>query len=295
MTLRAPVMTASGTAGRSDELGEYGELDQLGAMVVKSLSVGPWPGNQPPRVAPVPGGMINSVGLQGSGIDGWLLHDLPPLLGADVDVVASIWGHTVDDYRQAAEMLAAAPANVVAVEVNLSCPNTSHGRRMFAHCMQDTKRVMEVTSGCGRPRWAKLSPAASDLVAMADAAMQGGAEAVVLTNTLMGMVIDTNTRRPVLGGGGGGVSGSVLRPIAVRAIYDVRSKLLDLPIVGVGGVSAGIHAVEMMMAGASAVQVGTATFADPRASWKVLSELRRWCKRVGVHKIEEIIGTAHGI
>lgn len=294
LVLKAPVMTASGTAGRSDELGGYGRLDQLGAVVVKSLSARPWVGNSAPRLAPLECGMINSVGLQGVGMEKWLSTDMPALLESGADVVVSIWGHTVDDYRQAADLLAAAPSSVVAVEVNLSCPNTLSGRRMFAHSATDTERVMKATEGCGRPRWAKLSPASGDCVAVAAAAVQGGAEAVVLTNTLMGMVIDINSRRAVLGGGGGGVSGAALRPIAVRAIYDVHSSMPEVPIIGVGGVSAGVHAVEMLMAGASAVQVGTATFFDPRACWKVLLQLREWCEKAGIESVDEIIAAAHG-
>ena len=294
VSLRAPVMTASGTAGRSDELGAYGPLSQLGAVVVKSLNTDPWPGNKAPRIAPLQAGMINSVGLQGPGIEGWLRDDLPSLVAAGADVVASIWGETVDGYRRAADMLASAPECVVAAEINLSCPNTAHGRRMFSHSEKDVQRVMEATAGCGRPRWAKLSPNAGDLVAVAAAAAQGGAEAVVLTNTLAGMVIDIRNKRPLLGGIGGGVSGTALHPVAVRAVYDVHAALPELPIVGVGGVTRGADAVELVLAGASAVQVGTAVFADPRAPWKVLVELSDWCRREGVEQIEDARGAAHG-
>ena len=292
--LRAPVMTASGTAGRSDELGVYGPLDQLGGVVVKSLSSDPWAGNPAPRLAPVRSGMVNSVGLQGPGVTEWLRRDLPALAASGADVVASIWGTTVDGYRRAAELLRGAPSCVVAVEVNLSCPNTAHGRRMFAHSPGDTRKVMEATAGCGLPRWAKLSPNTSDLISVAAAATDGGAAAVVLTNTLAGMVIDIRRRRPALGGVGGGVSGAALHPVAVRAVYDVRGALPELPIVGVGGVSSWEDAVEMLLAGASAVQVGTAVFADPRAPWRVLSGMREWCHRTGVRSLGEVIGAAHG-
>ncbi|MDE0267546.1 MAG: dihydroorotate dehydrogenase [Acidimicrobiaceae bacterium] len=291
--LRSPVMTASGTAGRSNELGGYGSLDQLGAVVIKSLSAESWVGNKAPRLAPVRAGMINSVGLQGPGVSAWLDDDLPALADSGADVVASIWGTTVGDYRTAAEMLQGALPCLVAVEVNLSCPNTSHGRRMFSHSLKDTEEVMEATEVCGLPRWAKLSPNTADISAIAAAAVQGGASAVVLTNTLTGMVIDIDRRRPHLGGGGGGVSGAALHPVAVRAVYDVHRAFPELPIIGVGGVASGEDAVELILAGASAVQVGTAIFADPRAPWKVLHELQGWLNQAGVEKLEEVIGAAH--
>ena len=296
VALRAPVMTASGASGHSAELAPYGPLADLGAVVVKSLRDGPWPGNPPPRLHPLragAAGMINSVGLQGPGVAGWLDEDLPALIDAGADVVASIWGDTVDAYRRAAEMLAGGPPQIVAVEVNVSCPNTEDGMRMFAHSAKATEAVLAATAGCKRPRWAKLSPNTPDLVEVAAAAVQGGAEAVVLTNTLAGLVIDIDGRRPVLGGRRGGVSGAALHPVAVRAVYDVREALPAVPIVGVGGVARGTDAVEMMMAGASAVQVGTAIFADPRAPWKVLAELEQWCTDAGVERLDELIGAAH--
>ena len=296
VVLRAPVMTASGASGHGAELAPYGSLDQLGAVVVKSLSHGPWPGNPPPRLHPLrsaAAGMINSVGLQGPGVAAWLDEDLPALIGTGADVVASIWGDTVDGYRRAADLLAAGPSQIAAVEVNVSCPNTEDGMRMFAHCAAATEAVLAATAGCGRPRWAKLSPNTPELVAVAAAAVQGGAEAVVLTNTLAGLVIDLDERRPALGGRRGGVSGAALHPVAVRAVYDVREALPAVPIVGVGGVASGADAVEMLMAGASAVQVGTAIFADPRAPWRVLAELEQWCLHAGVQRLDELIGAAH--
>ncbi len=295
--LRAPVMTASGTSGHAAELAPYGPLDELGAVVVKSLGADPWPGNPPPRLAPLrPGsaGMINSVGLQGPGVARWLESDLPALLSTGATVVVSIWGTTVDDYRRAADLIAAAPPGVVAVELNVSCPNTEDGLRMFAHSPDATQAVVAATAGCGRPRWAKLSPNTPDLVAVAAAAAAGGAEAVVLTNTLAGLVLDVDKCRPVLGAGRGGVSGAALRAVAVRAIYDVHEAHPDLPVVGVGGVASGADAAEMLLAGASAVQVGTAIFADPRAPWKIQAELMQWCERRGIKRLDELTGAAHG-
>jgi dihydroorotate dehydrogenase (NAD+) catalytic subunit len=296
--LRNPVMTASGTAGHGDELSGYVDLSTLGAVVVKSLSADPWPGNPAPRVHQTPAGMLNAVGLQGKGVDHWLTTELPPLIDLGATVVASIWGTTVDDYAHAAKLLVGAPAEVVAVEVNVSCPNHHDRDQMFAHsCAGTTAAVGAVTSVLtDRPVWAKLSPNVTDLVAIAAAAHEAGAEAVTLVNTVMGMAIDLEAmpRRPRLAGGrGGGLSGPAIHPVAVRAVYDVHAALPHLPIVGVGGVARGEDAIELLVAGASAVQVGTATFADPRAPAAVLGELEHWCRRHRVVTVRELIGDAH--
>ena len=294
VTLANPVLTASGTAGHGDELGRYVDLGAIGAMVVKSISADPWPGNPAPRVHETAAGMINSVGLQGRGVQHWLDVELPPLIASGATVVASIWGTTVADYARAADLLAAAPPEVVAVEVNVSCPNHHDRDRMFAHAPDTTAEVIEATAGCGRPRWAKLSPNVTDLVSIARAAAGAGAEAVTLINTVMGMVIDLEQRRPLLGGGGGGLSGPAIHPVAVRAVFDVHRALPDLPIVGVGGVATATDAVELLLAGASAVQVGTATFAEPRTVEHVRDGVRAWCRRHGVADVNELVGAAHG-
>jgi dihydroorotate dehydrogenase (NAD+) catalytic subunit len=210
--------------------------------------------------------------------------------------VASIWGRTVDEYRRAADRLAAAPDSVVAVEVNLSCPNTEAGRDLFAHSADDTRAAIAATTGCGRPRWAKLSPNVGHLGEIAATAHGAGAEAVTLVNTVMGLAIDPETRRFRLGSGarGGGLSGPAIHPIAVRAVFEVHQVLPDLPIVGVGGVASGADAAELLLAGASAVQVGTATFADPRAPHRVLRELQGWAVRQGVAHMDEVIGEVDG-
>jgi dihydroorotate dehydrogenase (NAD+) catalytic subunit len=291
-----PIMTASGTAGHGAELAAYVDLSALGAVVVKSLHADPWPGNPPLRVHETAAGMINSVGLQGPGVEAWLVHDLPALAATGARVVASIWGRTVDEYRCAADRLAAAPDCVVAVEVNLSCPNTEAGRDLFAHSADDTRAAIAATAGCGRPRWAKLSPNVGHLGEIAAAAHGAGAEAVTLVNTVMGLAIDAETRRFRLGSGarGGGLSGPAIHPIAVRAVFDVHRALPDLPIVGVGGVTSGADAAELLLAGASAIQVGTATFGDPRAPHRVLRELQGWAVRQGVARMDEVIGEVDG-
>ena len=288
-----PVMTASGTVGHGAELARYLDYSELGAVVVKSLAPYEWAGNPPPRVHPVSAGMINSVGLQGPGLPRWLDDELPELAGSGARVVVSIWGRSLDDYAAAAEILARADHDaLVAVEVNVSCPNLEDRGRMFSHSGAMTEAALAATATCGLPRWAKLS-ATGDLVEIAAAAVEGGAEALTLINTLLGMVIDTEARQPLLGGGGGGVSGRAMGPVAVRAVYDVHAALPDMPIIGVGGIASGTDAVEMLMAGACAVQVGTATFANPRAPAKVLRELARWCTAHGVSRLDELIGAAH--
>jgi dihydroorotate dehydrogenase (NAD+) catalytic subunit len=295
VTLPNPVLTASGTAGHGAELGAYFDLSELGAVVVKSLKAEPWAGNAAPRVHEVTAGMINSVGLQGPGVEAWVADELPALLATGARVVASIWGTSVEDYEKAADMLADAPAQVVAVEVNLSCPNTHASRSMFAHDAAATEAVMAATAGAGRPRWSKLSPNVSDLRPIAEAAMRGGAEAVTLVNTVLGMAVDPTTRRYRLGSGanGGGVSGAAIHPVAVRAVHDVHAAFPDLPIVGVGGVVDGASAAELLLVGASAVQVGTATFADPRAPHQVLEGLRKWLEKQGEDRIRDVIGSVH--
>lgn len=293
VTLPNPVMTASGTAGHGTELSAYVDLSGLGAVVVKSLSADPWAGNPAPRVHETPAGMLNSVGLQGPGLASWLRDDLPALVATGARVVASIWGRSVEDYARASAMLADAPPEVVAVEVNLSCPNVERRHSMFAHSEIATTQAMAVTEACNRPRWAKLSPNVTDLPAIAAAAREGGAEAVTLVNTVMGLLIDPDTRRARLGNGGGGLSGPAIHPVAVRAVFECRAAHPDLPIVGVGGVACGEDAAELLLAGAGAVQVGTATFADPRASARVLAELAEWVGRQADRRLERIIGGAH--
>ena len=295
VVLPNPVMTASGTSGHGAELAPYVDLGALGAVVVKSLSAEAWAGNPPLRTHELGQGMINSVGLQGPGVAAWIEHDLPALVAAGARVVASIWGRSVSDYERAAALLADAPAAVVAVEVNLSCPNTESGRDLFAHSESMTSEAIAATAACRRPRWAKLSPNVTDLVPIAAAAQAAGAEAVTLVNTVLGMAIDVEAARYRLGSGarGGGVSGAGIHPVAVRAVHDVHAALPDLPIVGVGGVTGGDDAAELVLAGASAVQVGTATFADPRAPERVLRELARWAARTGRTPLSAHVGAVH--
>lgn len=291
VSLPNPVMTASGTAGHGAELGAYGALGDLGAVVVKSLSPGPWEGNAAPRVHEVAAGMLNSVGLQGPGVPTWVAVELPALVAAGARVVASIWGRRVEEFARAAAGLVGAPG-VVAVEVNVSCPNVEDRSRMFAHSPSATAEAVEAAGAAGLPRWAKLSPNVADLCEVAGAALGAGAETLTLVNTLLGMSVDVERRRPTLGAVGGGLSGPALHPVAVRAVWECREAYPDAGIVGVGGVANGTDAVELMLAGADAVQVGTATFRDPRAPWKVLAGVERWCRHHRVGRVADLVGAA---
>ncbi len=287
-------MTASGTAGLGTELAPYLDLSSLGAVVVKSLSYEPWAGNPPPRLISTDAGMLNSVGLQNPGADAWLSDDLPALVAAGARVVASIWGLTVSAYEKAAAALASAPDAVVAVEVNLSCPNLEGGRHVFAHSASATADAVEAAAACGRPRWAKLSAEVPDITEIGAAALGAGAEALTMVNTVRGLTIDPDARCYRLGAGGGGLSGPALRPVAVRAVRECRNAFSDAGLVGVGGVARGEHAVELLLAGANAVQVGTATFADPRAPARVLDEMTRWCSEHDVPRVADLVSAVTG-
>jgi dihydroorotate dehydrogenase (NAD+) catalytic subunit len=297
--LSNPVMTASGTAGHGAELAAYMDLSALGAVVVKSVSLDPWGGNPAPRLLPLPAavGMLNSVGLQNPGVSAWLSSELPALSRTGASVVASIWGFTADQFRKAAAAIAQAkPGAVVAVEANISCPNIEDRRQMFAHSRAGVREaVSAAVDGLGGalPLWVKLSPNVTDLAGLAGEAVAAGAAALTLVNTVMGMAIDPATGSFRVGGGGGGLSGPAIHPVAVRAVYECRAALPQTPIVGVGGVCTGEDAAELIAAGADAVQVGTATFADPRAPVRVLAELAGWCGDHGVSTIDELKGRAH--
>jgi dihydroorotate dehydrogenase (NAD+) catalytic subunit len=301
-----PVMTASGTSGYGAELGAYFDLSALGAVVVKSLSAEPWAGNPAPRLLPAAAGMLNSVGLHNAGVDAWAACHLPALERAGARVVVSVWARTPAGYGEVGQRLASALAGgqtsdgpgrgVVAVEANISCPNVEDGERMFAHCPKATAEavgaLVRALEGTGLPVWAKLSPNAANLTDVAGAALGAGAVGLTLVNTLAAMALDPLSGQPRLGGGGGGLSGPALHPVAVRAIYECRRSFPEAGIVGVGGVSGGYEAAEMLAAGANAVQVGTATFRDPRAPVRVAAELERWCAANGVAAVRDLVGKA---
>jgi len=234
--------------------------------------------------------MLNSVGLQGPGIEAWLEHGLPELRATGARVIASIWGRTVDDFAVAAKMLERATSDLVAVEVNVSCPNVEDRARMFAHSTVSTSAVMEAVRDArlGLPLLAKLSPNTFELVDIAGAALDAGADGLTLVNTLLGFGVDAEQRRPRLGAGGGGLSGPPLKPVALRAVHDVACAHPGTPIIGTGGVETGEDAVEMLLAGASAVGVGTVTFREPRAMLRIVDELEAWCLARGVRRVADL-------
>ena len=293
ISLKNPVMLASGTAGHGTELSPVIDLSSVGAFVVKSLSAYEWEGNGAPRLHETPNGMINSIGLQGPGLPYWLEHILPKLIDAKVTIILSIWGRTIEDYAAAADLCSDLPSAIAAVELNISCPNIEDRGKMFSHSPDSTNEVIQATSQIKVPRWAKLSPNVTNLVEIASAAREAGADGVTLINTLMGMVIDIDKRHPLLGAGGGGLSGPAIRPVAIRSVFDVHSAMPDIPIVGVGGVASAKDVIEFLMAGASAVQIGSANFANPRISQKIITDLSKWCQDNEFENIDAIKGLAH--
>ena len=292
LVLPNPIVAASGTYGHSDEVARLGDPSALGAVTAKSLSAFPWEGNPAPRVIEAAAGMLNSVGLQNPGVDAWVAHDLPPLLDRGARVIASIWGRTVDDFAKAAAGLAPAAERLVALEVNVSCPNLEDRGQMFAHHPETTAAVIRaaVAEIGDLPVFAKLSPNVTDLRPVAGAAVDAGATGLTLVNTLLGLAIDAEGRRPRLGAGGGGLSGPAIKPVALRAVWEVSRALPGVPIIGTGGVASGVDAVEMLLAGAGAVGVGTASFHDPRAPERIAAELARWCRRHRVERVADLVG-----
>lgn len=291
VTLRSPILTAAGTSGYGDELAGYGDLSELGAVVTKSLAAFAWEGNPAPRVVASGEHMLNAVGLAGPGVAAWRATYLAALGATGASVVASIWGRTVDEFAEAAEAMRG--AGIVALEVNASCPNLEGRSSIFAHSPEATARIVRASLVAEVPLWVKLSPNTPDLVSIAGAALEAGADALVLVNTVLGLAIDIERRRPALGNGGGGVSGPGILPVALRAVFECREAYPESAIVGVGGVSSGEDAVAMLMAGANAVEVGTATFANPRAPWIVQRELEKWMRRHRVLSVSELVGAAH--
>ena len=293
VTLPNPVMTASGTAGYGSELSEYMDLQEIGAIVVKSLHADKWEGNASPRLHPTSSGMLNSVGLQGPGVKAWVEEKLPSLKNSNTRIVASIWGSTVREFTEAAFLLRNTPPEVVAIEVNASCPNLEDRRKLFSHSIQGITEVVEAANVVEKPLWAKLSPNTPELPDIAEAAHKAGAEAVVIANTVLGMAIDVESRKPILGAKRGGLSGPAIKPIAIRAVYDTHEAHPELPIIGVGGINSAEDALEFILAGATGLQIGTAIFRDPRICKKVIEGLSKWCELNKVKKISDLIGGAH--
>ena len=290
-----PIMTASGCAGAGRELAQFIDVSKIGAIVTKSVMLSPRSGRPTPRMAETPSGMLNSIGLQGPGIDAFLQRDLPWLLSRGARAVVSIAGGTVAEYADLAGRLSDA-AGVTAIEVNISCPNVEHRGQVFACNPDSAAAVIDAVRARTRydiPVFAKLSPDVSDIVAVAKACVSAGADGLSMINTLLGMVIDTDTMRPRLAGLTGGLSGPAIRPIAVRCIWQVREALPGVPIIGMGGVRTGRDALELILAGASMVSVGTTIFHDPSACARILRELEEELIARGVDRLTDVVGLAH--
>ncbi|HEX4698425.1 MAG TPA: dihydroorotate dehydrogenase [Actinomycetes bacterium] len=289
------VLTASGCAAAGRELGQFFDVGELGAVVTKSIMLEPRSGRATPRMAETPSGMLNSIGLQGPGIDAFLEHDLPWLHEHGARAVVSIAGSSVEEYAELAGRLRGAPG-LVGLEVNISCPNVENRGLVFA-C--DPGAAAEVVAAVRRhtapavPVLAKLSPDVTDIVAIARSCVDAGADGLSMINTLLGMVIDLDTMRPVLAGVTGGLSGRAVKPVAVRCIWQVHAALPEVPILGMGGVASGLDALELVLAGASAVSVGTAIFHDPSAPVRVLGELADALAARGFASLRDAVGHAH--
>jgi len=291
LSLKNPVMTASGTSGYGLDLIPHVDIARLGGIVCKSLSLRPREGNAPTRIAETPAGMLNSIGLQNIGIDAFIEKALPELRRHDVAIVANIFGETVDEFARLAARVDAAEG-VSGIELNISCPNTDRGGIEFGVDPEATARVTEAVRRATRlPVIVKLSPNVTDITVIARAARDAGADILSLVNTFVGMIIDVETRRPVLSSGSGGLSGPAIRPMAVHLVHKV-ARAVSLPLIGIGGVRTGEDALEFLMAGASAVEVGTATFTEPAAAARIVSEIEAWCGAHGVTDVKELIGAA---
>lgn len=292
LELPNPIVAASGTFGHGDELAGLCDPSGLGAVTVKSLTAYPWPGNPPPRLTTTTAGMLNSVGLEGPGVEHWVTYELGALRAHGARVIASLWGRTVDDFARAAQQLGPARRELIAVELNISCPNVENHAQMFAHSADSTRAVVSacVAELDGLPVFAKLSPNTWEIVDIAAAALDAGATGLTLVNTVLGLGIDAETATATLGAGGGGLSGPAIKPIALRAVHEVHRAYPDVPIIGTGGVANGVDAVEMLLAGASAVGVGTVTFAEPRAPLRIAAEVAAWCRAHRVGRVSELTG-----
>ena len=288
-----PIWTASGCGNYGRELGALFPLASLGAIVVKGTSPEPWVGNPGPRLAETAAGMLNAIGLQNPGVNHFLAVDLPYLIGEHVRVIANIVGRTVDEYAEVARRLGEAPAGAIAgVELNISCPNVKEGGIQFGNDLAAAREVTAaVRATTALPLLVKLSPNVTDIVAFAATVVEAGADAVSLINTLIGLRLDARRRAPVLANTTGGLSGPAIKPIALRMVWEVAGAV-DVPVVGIGGIETGQDAVEFLLAGARAVQVGTAIFRDPWAPLRIRDELAAWLAAEGVADVREIIGAA---
>ena len=295
LELPAPVLTASGCAAAGRELDQFFDITEIGAIVTKSIMLKPRSGRPTPRMAETPSGMLNSIGLQGPGIDAFIEHDLAWLEQRGARVIVSIAGDTVDDYAKLASRLRSHPA-VAALEVNISCPNVENRGLVFACQVPSASAVVQAVrrhADSHTPILAKLSPDVTDITEIATAVVRAGADGLSVINTTLGMVIDTDSMRPALAGVTGGLSGPAIRPIAVRCVWQIRNALPDVPILGMGGIRNGLDALQFILAGANAVSVGTATFNDPSAPLRVQRELAAALAARGFGSLRDAVSYAH--
>ncbi len=288
--MKNPVMVASGTFGYGPEYADLVDLDMLGAIVVKGIRAEPWEGNPTPRTVEVPGGLLNAIGLQNPGAERFIAEYLPFLRRFDVPVIVNIWGRTIKEYEQVAERFKGVKG-VSGLEINISCPNIKKGGLAFG---TDPKRMAEVISAVRKktklPLIPKLSPSVPDIAVFARVAEDCGADAISLINTLPAMVIDIETRRPVLANVVGGLSGPAIHPVAVKLVWEA-AKAVKIPVIGIGGVTDARSAIELMIAGASAVAVGTANFTDPTTPGSVIEGIEQYLKKHGMLNVKELIGS----
>ncbi|HEV3473411.1 MAG TPA: dihydroorotate dehydrogenase [Actinomycetota bacterium] len=292
LELKSPVLVASGTFGSGREGSAFVELSKLGGVIVKSMTIVPWKGKPTPRMCETPAGMLNAIGIQNKGVDYFIAEDLPWLVKQKATVFASIAGNTVDEFVKVADKLRTGGRGIAAVELNISCPNLEDRNNMFAHSPVATAAVVgEVKQALKRiPVFPKLSPNVTSLTEIASAALDSGADGLSLINTVFGMAIDVESRRPKLAGTTGGLSGPAIRPIAVRAVHEVHQAFPHVPIIGQGGITDANDALELILAGASAVAVGTANFIDPRAAIDVTAGIADYMQRHGIERVEDLVG-----
>ncbi len=290
LTLKNPVLTASGTFGYGLEFSPYLELGRLGGLVTKGLSPRPREGNPPPRIVETPSGMLNAIGLQNVGVERFISEKLPRLRESGTVVVANVFGETLDEYRTVCQQLDEAEG-VDAIELNVSCPNTLKGGMTFGTDVTALKEVTAAAREATRlPLWVKLTPNVTDIAVMARAAVDAGAEVLTLVNTFTAMTVDIGRRRPTLANLRGGLSGPAIRPLALYLLHEVR-QAVDVPLVGIGGIGSAEDALEFLITGASAVQIGTANYLEPAVATRVVDDLAAWCARNDVAALRDIVGT----
>ena len=288
--MKNPVMVASGTFGYGPEYADIVNLNQLGAMVVKGISRDPWDGNALPRLVEVPGGLVNAIGLQGPGVKKFIKEYLPFLRPYDVPVIVNIWGRSVDEYREVAAELDGAPG-IAGLEINISCPNVKEGGAAFGTSVPGLRRVIAETRRATRlPLIPKLAPNVSNIAEFAKAAEEEGADAISLINSYPAMVIDIKTRKPVLANRVGGLSGPAIHPIAVKLVWEA-ARAVRIPVIGIGGITVARDALEFLIAGATAVAVGTSNFSDPMTAVQVSDGIRDYLVEQGISSVRDLIGS----